>query len=358
MSAVPRSGPLSARVLCSVEEVRGIRPEWRALFSRSLEATPFQHPDWLLQWIDAFAPRDLFGIEVRKDSRLVGFAPLLIYPRGEERVLAFAGGGVSDYLGVLSESGLDDAVTRALLDCTGTIPGWTVLDLTDLPGASPVLRSERLARYAREHDVCFVLKLPEMTDELTESLSKRQWANLRNARSRTRREGRTAIEQAEPDTVLEFLDDLFRLHTIRWNELGQQGVLADSRLQGFHRAVAPLLISAGLLHLYRFRLNDRTLAVVYSLFHQRTAFCYLQGFDPEFSHLSPGTQLMFSVMEQAVKLGMRSFDFLRGDEPYKLKWNPSRKPSYRAEVPRSALRAGAVISARVRATLPWPTYNP
>jgi CelD/BcsL family acetyltransferase involved in cellulose biosynthesis len=89
--------------------------------------------------------------------------------------------------------------------------------------------------------------------------------------------------------------------------------------------------------LYRMRLNERTIAAIYSFFHRETVFCYLQGFDPQFAHLSPGTQLMFSVIEDAVKLGLRRFDFLRGEEGYKLHWRPQGEPTFRIEVPRLRL---------------------
>jgi len=60
----------------------------------------------------------------------------------------------------------------------------------------------------------------------------------------------------------------------------------------------------------------------------------LQGFDPEFSGLSPGMQLMFAVIEEAVRFGARRFDFLRGEEGYKLHWRPEAEPTYRVEIPR------------------------
>jgi CelD/BcsL family acetyltransferase involved in cellulose biosynthesis len=286
-------------------------------------------------WIDQFRPQSLIGIEIREAGRLVGFAPLLIYQRNGERVLAFAGGGVSDYLGMLLEPGQEGRALNELLHAAHTIPGWDVLDLTDLPLGSFLLHSHELRSFVKEHDLCFVLSLPSSSQELVQALSKRQWANLRNARSRTQREGGVVIELATPRNAAEFLEDLFRLHTKRWRELGQSGVLGDPQVQQFHRVVAPALLSSGLLRLYRMRMNDRTIAINYSFFHRRSVYCYLQGFDPEFSYLSPGMQLMFAVIEEAVRFGACRFDFLRGEEGYKLHWRPRAEPTYRVEIPRS-----------------------
>ena len=332
--SVPR---ITTKFLRSPAEFQAINAEWKDVFLRSPDATPFQHPSWLLCWIEAFQPRDLIGIEVREGQRLLGFAPLLIYPRHGERVLAFAGGGVSDYLNLLAEPGSEQLVTERALHAVLSIPNWTVLDLTDLSGNSAFLRSTLGREHTEKHDVCYVLSLPQSIEHLVESLTKRQWSNLRNARSRTQREGEPSIERASAANVSEFLDDLVRLHTIRWNELDQNGVLNDSRLLDFQRGVAPALLKDGLLRLYRMRLNERTIAAIYAFFHRETVFCYLQGFDPQFAHLSPGTQLMFAVIADAVKLGMRRFDFLRGEEGYKLHWRPQGEPTYRIELPRQQL---------------------
>ena len=321
----------------SKDEFNEISSEWRELFRRCPNTTPFQHPDWLRGWIDAFAPRDLVGIEIREGERMVGFAPLLIYERDAQRVLAFAGGGVSDYLGALAEPSREVQVFDEALRAAEEIAGWSMLDLTDIAGASSLLRYEPFTQFTRKHNICFVLSLPETRDLLLRTFSNRQRANLRNAWSRTRREGGARIELAQPDTLSEFLDDLFRLHELRWKEAGEAGVLYDERVQQFHRAIAPGLLADSGLRLYRMRVNDRSVAVIYSLFHGGTVFCYLQGFDPAFSHLSPGTQLMFAVLDDAVRLGMRRFDFLRGEEAYKMHWRPRGEPTYRIEVSGSQL---------------------
>jgi CelD/BcsL family acetyltransferase involved in cellulose biosynthesis len=154
-----------------------------------------------------------------------------------------------------------------------------------------------------------------------------------------RRAGEAQFEIASVDTLPECLDELFQLHASRWSLAGQAGVLADERIQTFHRHAAPKLLRNGILRLYRLRLNKRTIAVLYALLGNATVFCYLQGFDPELSFVSPGTQLMFFAMEDALQLGMRKFDFLRGQEDYKRHWRAREESTYRIQVPRSVVNA-------------------
>jgi CelD/BcsL family acetyltransferase involved in cellulose biosynthesis len=189
------------------------------------------------------------------------------------------------------------------------------------------------------HDQCSALLLPESRTELIQLLSKRQRANLRCAGSRLGRSGGGQVELATPETLPQFLDDLFRLHTRRWWQAGESGVLADERLRRFHEEAATKLLEKAVLRLYRLRLTGRTIAVLYSLLRGTTLFCYLQGYDPEFAQLSPGTQLTFFAMEDALELGIRKFDFLRGQEAYKRHWRVTPEATYRIQLTRDALNA-------------------
>jgi CelD/BcsL family acetyltransferase involved in cellulose biosynthesis len=327
---------LKKQILRSLAEVQTIAPEWADLWQRCQISTAFQRPEWLLPWIEVFSPEQIVATEVRHDSKLVGFAPLLIYARGAERVLAFMGGGVSDYLDLLADQQFETGVVESLLEIIHQEIGWATLDLTDLPKSSVLLRGS-LGESASEHDSCSVLTLPCATDALLHLFSKRQRANLRNARSRLQKIGESQVEIATAETLPDFLEDLFRLHTARWSQAGQPGVLHDEAVKAFHRLSAPRLLRSGVLRLYRSRLGSRTLAVTYALFERQTVFCYLQGFDPEFAFFSPGTQLMFSVMEDAMRAGIDKFDFLRGDESYKQHWRAQDQPTYRIQLQRSAL---------------------
>ena len=336
MSLATYTNRLTARVLRDHSDLECIVPEWHRLFD-ICDATVFQSPDWLLPWIEVFSPGDLIVVEVRDVDRLVGLAPLLIYPRGHERILAFAGGGVSDYLDILAEPKTRDAVIDLIFRAVNSAPDWATLDLTDLPGGSATLQVSGFRQYAQEHDCCSVLELPSSKQELLQVFSNRQRANLRNSRSRLQRVGGGRVEIASPETLPDFLSDLFRLHTIRWSVAGESGVLSDESTRQFHRVSAPRLLAAGLLRVYRLRIETNTVAVIYALTQRDTLYCYLQGFDPAFSFFSPGTYLMFSVLEDAVERGMRRFDFLRGQEAYKQHWRPRAEATYRVEMPRSAL---------------------
>ena len=330
---------LNTRILTQSAELRGISSEWRNLCDRC-GTTPFQRPEWAISWAETFSPESIRVVEVRSGNALVGLAPLLIYPRAGEWVLAFMGGGVSDYLDFLVDPQCEREVVLAIFEAVEEVGRWSVMDLTDLPAES-VLQRTMLSGLATQHDQCSSVLLPKNREELLQQLSKRQRANLRQANSRIRKAGGASVKQATAETLPEFLDDLFRLHTGRWLHDGQAGVLADETVKAFHLKAAPGLLAQGILRLYRLRLREQTVAVVYTLFGRATVFCYVQGYDTEFADLSPGTHLMFSVMEDAIHSGMRKFDLLRGEEPYKRHWRAQTETTNRIQLPRLREKATA-----------------
>lgn len=338
---------LTVQLLNDTQSLQDLSVEWNDLYEGCIEATPFQRPEWLLAWIDAFSPLDLLILAVRDREGLVGIAPLLIYRRDGERILAFAGGGVSDYLGLLCKRSREAEVVQAALEWADARSNWDLLQLTDIPSNSTLLSWPLFQPHIYEHDSVSVLHLPTNGSELLQTFSNRQRANLRNAASRLQRAGGGQVETATPETLFEFLDDLFRLHTTRWSQSGQPGVLRDEGTRNFHRCSAPALLEKRVLKIHRLRMEERTIAIIYSLWDRGTVFCYLQGFDAAYASLSPGTQLMFAVIEEAQRQGFRKFDFLRGQEPYKQHWRAEPQPTYRITINKAQL-AERLKAVRVR----------
>jgi CelD/BcsL family acetyltransferase involved in cellulose biosynthesis len=324
---------LRGRVLRDPAWAESLRSEWTDIWSRCPHATTFQRPEWLLAWMRSFEPTQSLLIEVRSNDHLVGLAPLLIYQSGLEMVLALIGGGVSDYLDILVDPDFADETLSIIWNLVQEEQGWTRLDLTDVPGTSLLLHTwpDNFNFSKIAHDVCSGLDLPLKVEELKALFPFRQQRNLRNARNRLQRAGDAQIEIATRETLPLFLDALFRLHSERWVRAGQPGVLSDTAIQSFHKALAPQLLELGVLRLYGLRLNGRLIACLYTLFERDTACCYLQGFDPEYARFSPGTHLLGAAIADAAREGKQRIDFLRGREPYKNHWGACEVSTFRVQ---------------------------
>jgi CelD/BcsL family acetyltransferase involved in cellulose biosynthesis len=340
---------LSTRVLTDLVALEQLSSEWNELWNRCPGATPFQRPEWVLSWTQAVLPEQLYVIEVRRHHTLVGLAPLFLYRSEQEQVLAPLAASVSDYLDWLIEpSGCMEILHRIFEVLESSEISWHRLDLTDVPGTSPLLELD-----FRDWDcersletACPVLNLPLEAKSVEEILSAKPRHNLRTSRRRTERVGKAKIEIANEATLNEFLEAMTNLHGSRWADCGASGVLADDHVQEFHRHAAPALLRRNVLRLYGFRLNGRLIATLYALAERNTVYCYLQGFDPAYSALSPGVQILAAVIDDALRDGKSTVDFLRGREAYKYHWGAHDQQTYRISLRhRTSARISPTIAA-------------
>src|SRR5205085_2465794 len=127
--------------------------------------------------------------------------------------------------------------------------------------------------------------------------------------------GQYSITEARTHEVPETLNELVRLHSLRWKTRNGAGVLQTPEIQAFHQSVAVALMKRGFLRLYRFMLQGETIAVFYGFSCKGRTCYYIGGFDPAFSNVSPGTLLIEHAVLRAQQEGASYFDFLRGQEP-------------------------------------------
>lgn len=328
--AAALSAAAGIRIVAARSEaaLEALAAPWAALWRRVPDATPFQHPAWLIPWWRAFAHGELWVLALYRRVRLVGVLPL--YREGDR--LLPVGVGLTDLLDALVEP---DIPLAEVLGAVPEVTGCGVLEFPALPPWSRLLRIGPPPGWQDQcgaTDVCPVLPLPRVSgslgaDGLGAVLPAAQWRNLRHTGRRAERAGGLSVETATPHTAGGMLEDLFQLHAARWASRGEPGVLADPTVQTFHRMAVPALAEAGLLRMHRLRIGGRLAAVHYGLGDARRAYYYLGGFDPAFAAQGPGVLAVGHAVAEALREGAAEFHFLRGREPYKYQWGAVDQPS-------------------------------
>jgi CelD/BcsL family acetyltransferase involved in cellulose biosynthesis len=303
-------------LITSLDDLTALAPEWDALWRRSSSATPFQSPQWLLPWFKHFGSGgELTCVIARDGESLSMLAPLYVLRDDEESLGMLLGTGISDYGDIL---GGGTPVLEALRDVDCQM--W---DLQQLRPSSPLVDAalpDGWSEMASEHDACPFLSIENAGEELQNLVSTHFRKKIRYYRRAMARDAAVRVEAATHDNLDEMLDALFDLHAKRWQQRGLPGVLADETTQQFHREVARAMLDAGALRMYATRINDRIAAVFYGFAHAGTVNYYLSGYEPELEKLSVGTLIVAHAIEEAVRDGATTFDFLRGAEEYKYAW--------------------------------------
>jgi CelD/BcsL family acetyltransferase involved in cellulose biosynthesis len=319
---------VSVEVLTTDAALQALGPAWEALWRRAAErATPFQSPAWLLPWWHAFGTgRPRVAAMRGDDGRLLGLLPLYLLAEDGGTKLLPIGIGVSDYFDVLLDPHAPpDAAAWLLAAALDASPEAACCDLVGLPPAA-ALREGAVPPGWRDEgpwpsEPCPVVALPAGAG-LSEVLSRKRRAALRNARNRAERAGGFIVQTADAGTLDECLDALVALHRARWDARGEPGgVLAYPRLLALHREAAPGLLAMGALRLQVLRLGGVPAAAHYALLGGGgRVLLYLSGFDAARAQESPGAILLGELIAWALAEGWRELHFLRGDEDYKYAW--------------------------------------
>jgi CelD/BcsL family acetyltransferase involved in cellulose biosynthesis len=287
--------------------------EWAGLWARSPQATPFQHPGWLLAWWEAFGTALPVVAWSRNASGLTGLLPLYVLEDAGGSRLLPVGAGLTDYQDVLLSPGQDAA---PLLDAALAASGTHQADLFGLPPWSPLRHVAPVPGWAggtQDTEACPVLALG---DGFTACVPPRQRRKLRMSRHRADRLGGWTTLDATPDTLDSALDSLFALHQARWTAQGEPGVLADPLVGRFVRQAARTLLPLGLLRVVTTTLAGKVAAACLLLQDHQRLYFWMSGFDAAFAQESPGTLLLGDLLEGET----REAHFLRGTESYKLAW--------------------------------------
>ena len=347
-------------VLRNTKQLQEFVPIWSALWKADVYATPFQHPAWLLPWWRHFGQPDLRAIVLRRQGRPIGLLPLYLYSGvepGAPRKLLALGAGTTDYLDGIFAPGCTVAHVRQAFELLAAEDTWNTLDILQLrPGSL-------LARALAETPGVRAIESLSCSRGPARSISELPVKIRRNAmyyRNRAMRRGSLTLTYAGPKGLAQTFEELARMHTARWQQAGEPGVLTDERVLAWHREALPQLERAGLLRLCTLRLDDTVLGILYSLAdparrHRtgpatdeekispdgRTQYFYLTAYSPDCADLRPGTLLLALAIEQAAAEGFHTIDMLRGEETYKHLWHLEAAPTLGFRLPHPGRLASA-----------------
>ncbi len=335
-----------------------LRGEWDELLEDSAFPTPFHTLDWLQSWSFTLGRRRrIFLATAYEGNDLVGAIPL-VGKRGIAGGFRSMGIGPSDYLHPIIRNGSNafEPLIERLCE-----RGDNAVDIQQVrEGILPSCTSNRIERMfpkgskpnslglneerpqddgfqkqstpagcqnstlpnmiALEQATCLSLDLPDSYKAYLKSLGKSLRTDCRRAENEFLTKNNLRIVPAETDNISECLDAFFRLHASRWRSRGQPGAFMGR--ERFHRTWAPLAEATDSLRLRLLLKENEPIAAIYGMKFGTTTFFYQAGMNPNFKSLSSGTILLADLIRSTIKEGGTTFDFLRGDEPYKRRWKP------------------------------------
>jgi len=223
---------------------------------------------------------------------------------------------------------------------------WDVVDLRRLRRDDPALEALEAAfrTAAPDHGWSVVQEAEDVCPVL--HLSTGDWETyLGSLDSKDRHEIRRKIRRAEAagevrfETIADpadFVDEFIAIHQARW---GEDGLFPDTeggaRSRRFLARLAALEGPDGQLALGRLTVGHETIFASAAFHDGATAYFYNAGSTPAARNLSPGVIGVAWYLRDRLAAGCRTFDFLRGSEPYKYEWGAVDEAIHRLLVTRT-----------------------
>ncbi|MCX7799695.1 MAG: GNAT family N-acetyltransferase [Fimbriimonadales bacterium] len=351
---------LRTHIVTDADWADRLRGPWSDLFGSAASATPFQSWEWQSLWWRWFGGRKRPWIVALFEGRdLVGLAPFAV-TRGPWKALRWIGTGASDYLHSLARPGYETQVAYATWDAVRESRDHDLADLHQVRETHP-LAAIAAGGACFEQARCLVLDLPPTYEEYLAGLGKSLRYDARRLDRGEFASGAARVRFVGPDETDHGMEVLLATHRKRWRDRGLPGAFVGRRSEAFHRQWARAASERGWLRLGVLEFEGQAIGAIYAMAVGGACYFYQCGFDPSRKSLSPGTLLVAATIRHAIGEGLRTFDFLRGDEPYKRRWKPQNVfANVRWLLPKSGLagavargwnRAGWRIEERLRARL-------
>lgn len=160
---------------------------------------------------------------------------------------------------------------------------------------------------------------PALPGSWEDTLSSNQRAQLRQSRSFAERMGPLVLKCAgSPSHALEFFDKMVALHTAYWQGRGKPGAFATPFSRTFHREIIASQAAPGAAELLELSAGSQVLGYLYNFQYGERVYSYQSGFSySDDNRHRPGLLAHALAIERARQSGMRIYDFLAGDAPYK-----------------------------------------
>lgn len=338
----------------NLSELEQDRVQWDALAG----SFPFFQFDWMANWFQTLGKELELAVLVGIDNKdqWIGIAPWCI-DRTQPLLskLRFLGSGdaCSDYLCLISSEENHQEFNRVAIDWLieniGQSQTLGRIDVIELEGISPqdpkakylceVLSANGMKHHTTELEGGWQAELPSSWEELNAKFSKKMRRKTKAAAKRLANADTEVLSSVDSRYSTEQLWNVFvELHQQRREMLGQPGCFADTEFEHFlNRAFLPME-NNNRAELLIINFEKKPLVAAIGLRSENTYYLYQSGMDATRMRLEPGYQICSIAIQRAIALGLQNFDFLRGDEPYKARWNTTRIPITRTRfIPRNSV---------------------
>ncbi len=160
----------------------------------------------------------------------------------------------------------------------------------------------------------------ETVDGYLSTLGKSTRSQIRRSIRLYAEKGELTLDHAQNyDQAMEFIDELSYYHNAKWQARGSTGSIQNQFFKEFHTELINRSLDQGVVEIIRVRVGDYKFGWLYNFVYNGTVYFYLSGFRLEDDNrYKAGLVTHALTIEHHLKNGMNVYDFMGGDNRYKL----------------------------------------
>jgi tetratricopeptide (TPR) repeat protein len=323
-------------VIDNIKALAQLRANWEAVYEADPEAQFFLSWPWMSRWLEVLkAPWSVLAARPGDATDYAAFFPLALQTKEREDGgfycdVAMGGNYAADYTGFICRPGLE---AQAIPAFAGRIKAlhWSNLRveyfraseqraklfLDAFPAAAfGSTEIDRTNPDKVDNSLCPFASLPGDWDAYLAGLSANTRQKIRRLLRQLDGSDELRVTHADRETSARDLDILMRFWTEQW------GARKGKNLSAIQRQTRVMLrhsFDDGTLLLPMLWQGERPVGALAILVDavKRTYSFYIGGRDAAFEGPPPGLILHAHSIRHAVNAGIGTYDFLRGNEPYK-----------------------------------------
>lgn len=329
-----RVGSLEFLTITDSEGFRSLRAEWVSLCARSNRSHLFSSFDWWLNaWLFYAEPlgQQLTLVTGRHDGRLVLVLPLVT----DRRILRMLSTGTFEYRDVIVEpSAFAGQWVRQAWSYVQSSVDADVFILQNLrmPNALAAELKQQPAATAIGGGWCPLIRLDRFAnwDAYAATLPKSLIADQRRQWKRISRDmPGISFQMIDSEVELERVMEWVRRHKIAWAEARQLfpgWCVTVRKWENLRRAALAALAERRLITV-ALRDGDRIVSAGWGFVCGEEYLFYAFAYDAAHSTYSPSRLLLERLVQTCFDRGIRSLDFMPGEQPFKRTWATDYVPT-------------------------------
>tara|TARA_Y100000589_G_C27175545_1_gene638587 strand:+ start:597 stop:1700 length:1104 start_codon:yes stop_codon:yes gene_type:complete len=308
----------------SITDFKSIKDRWNKLYIKSENNNPFLSPLWIESYFKFFNKRSrnysLILVSINQKDDLIG----MIIENSLLRSKFLKDNEHIDYSGILVDFKI---INNLNLNYSNIFKGINknLIELNSTPeikNIKKIFTDNKLYLNSFRRTINPIIDLEKDFNFYINTRSKKLKQEIRTISNKQingkKFNYKVAISKKEKYEKLKLL---YKFHLERQDNKVGNSIFLKKENRNFYEFIVLESTFSELIHLSYLDYDQKTISVVLSIVINDYYYYWIPSFDKIYSKLSPGKYHIYLLISECYKKKMKEFNFMGGEEKYKLQWS-------------------------------------